>query len=114
MGCGAGKVGPGQVAPADGTDTSPRGPIGPSGPELERHADRSDRSPWGKLMVGFLMAKLDRLVQEALAGLKQDDCELFAHHIDREFSETCEQPWYVHAVVLGCYSREMSFNYCLV
>lgn len=38
-------------------------------------------------MVGFLMAKLDRLVQEALAGLKQDDCELFAHHIDREFSE---------------------------
>eukprot|EP00435_Cladocopium_sp_Y103_P003659 s577_g1.t1 len=83
MGCGAGKVGPGsKVAPvsADVTDTSPNG----SRPVLERHPDRS---AWGKLMVGFLMAKLDRLVQEALAGLKQDDCELFAHHIDREFSE---------------------------
>ena len=34
--------------------------------------------PWGKLMVGFLIAKLDQMVQQALAGLERDDCELFA------------------------------------
>ena len=101
MGCGAGK-GAGQVAPVTDGDTSPN-----NGSEV---LERADRSRWGKLMVGFLMAKLDRLVQEALAGLKQDDCELFAHHIDKEFSDTWEQPWYLHAVVLGCYSQEMSFN----
>ena len=82
MGCGAGKVGSNKVAP--GTDASPGGSL-----ELGRHEDKSS---WGQLMVGFLMAKLDRLVIEALAGLKQDDCELFAHHIDREFSDAWERP----------------------
>ena len=43
-----------------------------------------------KLMVGFLIAKLDQMVQQALAGLERDDCELFA---SSEYSETrpCNQ-----------------------
>jgi len=46
--------------------------------------------PWGKLLVGFLIAKLDQMVQQALAGLERDDCEIFA---SSEYSETrpCNQ-----------------------
>ena len=45
-----------------------------------------------KLMVGFLIAKLDQMVQQALAGLERDDCELFA---SSEYSATrpCNQGW---------------------
>lgn len=43
---------------------------------------------WGKLMVGFLMAKLDHLVQEALAQLKPKECDLFAHHIFDDYSDS--------------------------
>lgn len=58
----------------------------------ERSQDTRPNSPdspaWGKLMVGFLMAKLDHLVQEALGQLKPKECDLFAHHIFDEYSDS--------------------------
>ena len=61
-----------------------------SKPETGKGDMVSINRPWGKLMVGFLIAKLDQMVQQALAGLERDDCELFA---SSEYSETrpCNQ-----------------------
>ena len=61
-----------------------------SEPETLKADMVSINRPWGKLMVGFLIAKLDQMVQQALAGLERDDCELFA---SSEYSATrpCNQ-----------------------
>lgn len=68
----------------------------PSIPELEdvTPAVKGDspgvapqKNAWGRLMTGFLMAKLDSILQESLAVLSKAESNLFAHHIHHEYSE---------------------------